>query len=625
MSTLMNKYLDRIKELKNGECWYIVKQDTSFWRQCYYTQVLLQYIAEKSIGNLENYVKEKIAKINQENPELKLSDTYRGLRISYFYGLITSLNEDFSTYKNAAGTEIYEEIKKRTQGKFEKIELYRDIIREQIEKIYISSKLDENSDSIRKDFRIFPTLFLYKIVLEIGISTGEYRRSNEDYLYFVSTQPKYNNYLDALLMIKLSREEKFDFETLKDEKSKFDNRLKKALEQLDTIIITSNSIELNIEHLEHVENIVKNIKNYEKFQEENYYKFLSTKLKNNFKVEEKETLKSDISIPHQRIYFGAPGTGKSYLLNKEVRDLGYQYVRVTFHPNYMYGNFIGTYKPFPKKIDGKEEITYKYVPGVLLRLLIDAFKNPKGKYMLVIEEINRANTSGVFGDFFQLLDRNEKGESQYPISTSEELREYLKEEFGEENLIKEKLGKNFEKIYLPTNLYIWATMNSSDQGIMPLDTAFKRRWNFKYIGIDEGEEEVKEKYSFKVTNKKYLWNDFRKKLNEELLKNCNVPEDKLLGPYFIDKATLDLSTEEELTEIIKNKVLMYLYEDIGKMYRNALFSHEVKTYSDLCSIFLEDINKAFNGIEFKDTLSYPVPKEENFEEEKLVAENDTND
>ena len=343
-----------------------------------------------------------------------------------------------------------------------------------------------------------------------------------------------------------------------------------------------------------------------------------------------ETIKEDnsngvnISIPHQRIYFGAPGTGKSYLLNEEAKNLVDKYERVTFHPNYMYGNFIGTFKPFPKKIDGKEEITYKYVPGVLLRLLIEALKNPEGKYMLVIEEINRANTSGVFGDFFQLLDRNEKGESQYPISTSEELREYLKEEFGEENLIKEKLGKNFEKIYLPTNLYIWATMNSSDQGIMPLDTAFKRRWNFKYIGIDEGEEEVKEKYSFKVTNKKYLWNDFRKKLNEELLKNCNVPEDKLLGPYFIDKATLDLSTEEELTEIIKNKVLMYLYEDIGKMYRNALFSHEVKTYSDLCSIFLEDINKAFNGIEFKDTLSYPVPKEENFEEEKLVAENDTN-
>lgn len=341
-------------------------------------------------------------------------------------------------------------------------------------------------------------------------------------------------------------------------------------------------------------------------------------------IKEDSFYKMNSSIPYQKIYFGAPGTGKSYLLNKEVGELGYIHERVTFHPNYMYGNFIGTFKPFPKKIDNKEEITYKYVPGVLLRLLIEAFKNPEKKYMLVIEEINRSNTAGVFGDFFQLLDRNEDGESQYPISTSEELREYLKEEFGEGNSIKEKLGENFEKIYLPNNLYIWATMNSSDQGSMPLDTAFKRRWNFKYIGIDEGEEEVKEKYSFKNANKKYLWNDFRKKLNEELLKKCNVPEDKLLGPYFIDKTTLDSSTEDELTEIIKNKVLMYLYEDIGKMYRNALFSDKVKTYSDLCSIFLEDINKAFNGIEFQDTLPYPVPKEENFKEEKLVAENDMN-
>jgi len=616
MNTLMNRYLDRIKKLNNGECWYIVKQDTSFWKQCYYTQVLLQYIMENSQENLENYIKEKIAKMNKENPELKLSDTYRSLRISYFYGLITSLNGDFSSYKNATGTEIYEEIKKKTEGKFEKIELYRDIIREQIEKLYISSKLDENSDSIRKDFRIFPAIFLYKILLEIGISTGEYKISYDEYLYFVSTQPKYNNYLDALLMIKLSREEKFNFESLKDEKSKFDNRLKKALEQLDTLTITNNSIELNMEYLEHVENVVKNIKNYEKLQEENYYKFLSTKLKNIEENGKKETLKSNLSIPYQRIYFGAPGTGKSYLLNKEVGELGYKYERVTFHPNYMYGNFIGTFKPFPKKIGDKEEITYKYVPGVLLRLLIDAFKNPEENYMLVIEEINRANTAGVFGDFFQLLDRNKDGESQYPISTSEELREYLKEKFEEENLIKDKLGNNFEKIYLPKNLYIWATMNSSDQGSMPLDTAFKRRWNFKYIGIDEGEEGVKEKYSFKVANKKYLWNDFRKKLNEELLKNCNVPEDKLLGPYFIDKGTLDSSTEEELTEIIKNKVLMYLYEDIGKMYRNILFSHEVKTYSELCSMFSEDINKAFKNIDIPS-----IQTEDSVEENKLITEN----
>ena len=330
------------------------------------------------------------------------------------------------------------------------------------------------------------------------------------------------------------------------------------------------------------------------------------------------------NTPHQRIYFGAPGTGKSYLLNEEAKNLVDKYERVTFHPNYMYGNFIGTFKPFPKKIDGKEEITYKYVPGVLLRLLIEALKDPEGKYMLVIEEINRANTAGVFGDFFQLLDRNEEGESQYPISTSEELREYLREEFKNNESIKSKLGEDFEKIYLPKNLYIWATMNSSDQGIMPLDTAFKRRWNFKYIGIDEGEEEIKAKYYFKDSGRRYLWNEFRKKLNEELLRNCNVPEDKLLGPYFIDKATLDSSSEEELMEVIKDKVLMYLYEDIGKMYRNILFSNEVKSYSSLCIIFSENINKAFKGIEFKDNLTYIVPKEENFEEEKLIAEDSIN-
>ena len=146
------------------------------------------------------------------------------------------------------------------------------------------------------------------------------------------------------------------------------------------------------------------------------------------------------SKSHQRIFFGAPGTGKSFELNKEAKEyFGDNYERVTFHPNYMYGNFVGAFKPFPKvlkKNDGtiktdedgniQESITYEYIPGVLMRQLVNAFKNPTQDYLLLIEEINRANVAAVFGDVFQLLDRNSKGESEYSIATSKELQEFLK-------------------------------------------------------------------------------------------------------------------------------------------------------------------------------------------------------
>ena len=213
-------------------------------------------------------------------------------------------------------------------------------------------------------------------------------------------------------------------------------------------------------------------------------------------------------------------------------------------------------------------------------------------YLLIIEEINRANTAAVFGDFFQLLDRT-NGESEYSICTSEDMKVYLSKELecleGEAGeYIIEKLGANFERIILPKNLYIWATMNSSDQGIMPLDTAFKRRWEFEYLGIDAAANENQEafdNYRFRINSTETVrWNDFRMKLNEKLCKY--IPEDKLIGPYFISKSILDNSSTiegiDKLTEIIGNKVLMYLFEDAAKTFKSELFKEgKYSTYSIL--------------------------------------------
>lgn len=332
-------------------------------------------------------------------------------------------------------------------------------------------------------------------------------------------------------------------------------------------------------------------------------------------IESLPSLKN-IDKPHQRIFFGAPGTGKSYQLNKQAKKyFENNYERVTFHPNFMYGNFVGAFKPFPKLLqnsdgtikkdeDGniQETITYDYIPGILIKQLVKALVNPSINYLVLIEEINRANVAAVFGDVFQLLDRKGDGESEYFISTSRELQEFLKKEFSKyelEESVKQKLGTDYGTLYLPNNLYIWATMNSADQGVMPMDTAFRRRWNFEYLGIDEAANDNKaefEKYKFKINSSEVVnWDLFRRELNKKL-SLLNIPEDKLLGPYFISKSVLEETNIDKLTETIKNKVLMYLYEEAAKAYKSSLFAEgKYSTYSTVCKYFDENALTLFKG------------------------------
>ena len=310
--------------------------------------------------------------------------------------------------------------------------------------------------------------------------------------------------------------------------------------------------------------------------------------------------------PYQRIFFGAPGTGKSYKLNEEANTyFGKNYARVTFHPSYMYGNFIGSFKPFVKRLttlDGElkrdddgniqEVITYQYVAGILLQQLVKAYKNTDQNYLLVIDEINRANVASVFGDVFQLLDRDGSGYSEYEITTSKELQDYLKVELENvtlDEVLKSRLGEDFSSLVLPPNLYIWATMNSADQGVMPMDTAFRRRWDFTYIGVDEAADSNKDEfldYEFKVDeSNKANWDLFRRQINRKL-SALGIPEDKLLGSYFIGKQTLETKDLETITNVIKNKILMYLYEDAAKPFRSLLFAEDkFGTYSKVCDNF----------------------------------------
>lgn len=436
-------------------------------------------------------------------------------------------------------------------------------------------------------------------------------------------------------------------------------------------------------------------------------------------VEREDTFKTGYESPfsRNRILFGAPGTGKSFTINRDrVELLGVgnedDYERVTFHPDYSYANFVGTYKPvmvddsaeiislatekevlavltdetktaqekydqlyerfkgdgltrlplllglytdesfktrkadgsdaasdnsvernhgrairpyvnLSKPTNGKKDISYEYVPGPFMRMYVKALKNSRTDnikpFLLIIEEINRANVAAVFGDIFQLLDRGDDFVSEYPIQATEDIKKYLAKELGGN-------PDDYNKIKIPDNMFIWATMNSADQGVFPMDTAFKRRWDFTYLGIDDNDEQLRGKY---VTigskeQQRIEWNELRKAINE-FLAESKINEDKQLGPYFISKSIVvpkDGGTEidsKKFCDAFKNKVIMYLFDDAAKQKRPSLFEGSAKgqtRYSKICEAFDEQGIGIFNrsiqtSVQIQDLVTNEYQLDEN--------------
>ena len=259
-------------------------------------------------------------------------------------------------------------------------------------------------------------------------------------------------------------------------------------------------------------------------------------------------------------------------------------------------------RSFRSTTAGDESIAYKFVPGPFLRILVRALNDPKNNYCLVIEEINRANAAAVFGDVFQLLDRPD-GISEYDVAASEDVKKYLKvvvkSDWGRKFLGmidkngKEVFGEDATmvcRLRIPSNMYIWATMNSADQGVFPMDTAFKRRWKFKYFEINQSDDKIKDrkigtdltidgKSVYTESNWSKLmkdWNNVRKFVNR-LLSLFKVNEDKLMGPWFVQPESGDVISAEQF----ESKVLMYLWEDAARMCRQKMFPPDVTSYSEL--------------------------------------------
>lgn len=300
--------------------------------------------------------------------------------------------------------------------------------------------------------------------------------------------------------------------------------------------------------------------------------------------------------PRQIIYYGAPGTGKSHTIKKEEDEGKITCIRTTFHPDSDYATFVGCYKPH--KIKGSSNnLTYEFVEQAFLEAYKQAWMNPKEEIALVIEEINRGNSAQVFGDIFQLLDRSDDGWSTYPIKADTDIAEHLKglriqgysasmnKRFGLDKEGKDRYPDRdwFGFMALPPNMSILATMNTSDQSLFPIDSAFKRRWDWKYIKIKPGKNENGEKLDWNIQiegangepvkiiceSTKLSWWKFIQKVNI-IIASMTSSADKQLGYFFCKPSKKSNETDEKPTIItadtLVGKVIFYLWNDVFKDY-----------------------------------------------------------
>lgn len=290
---------------------------------------------------------------------------------------------------------------------------------------------------------------------------------------------------------------------------------------------------------------------------------------------------SDASLAYQQIFYGAPGTGKSHKIKERLQGVPTENIfRTTFHPDSDYSTFVGAYKPTMKRqyrYEGKVKATYyedddlagskkgepviekvieySFVPQAFLNAYIRAYQTDENVY-LIIEEINRGNCAQIFGDLFHLLDRDANGVSEYAIKADADLRAFVEEALGADSP-----GIKDGELSLPSNLYIWATMNTSDQSLFPIDSAFKRRWDWEYEPISYKNAG----WRIAIEGNEYSWTSFQREVNKRIF-DATHSEDKMLGDYFVNPADGVISAD-----LLRNKVLFYLWNDVCKDGEGDIF------------------------------------------------------
>ena len=300
----------------------------------------------------------------------------------------------------------------------------------------------------------------------------------------------------------------------------------------------------------------------------------------------KSSLRIDSKAPafmgaSNTIFYGAPGTGKSHQVHT-VECKGAEKVVTVFHPDTQYSDFVGSLKP-QTGVDsnGNPVVTYQFRPGPFTNALVKAKSYPDKHICLVIEEINRAPAAAVFGELFQLLDRKENGQSTYKIDAADpDMLMHINKKLCSVGMAE------LSQLEIPANLSILATMNSSDQAVMPMDAAFKRRWNFQYTDIDFTNPDAPN-HNFKIATSfgeyDISWVDLAQIINDVLI-DCNVPEDRLIGPFFLTKK--EMNDEVTAQETLNGKLFVYLWDDVLRhIGAKKIFSSKFKTFGRLSSAF----------------------------------------
>lgn len=576
MEKELSEKINELIECPKDEAWYITKQNLNFIKLAVLgLESIKQYNNKKDEMSFGDFYDQYIVK----------KPNYRAIRGLYYYGLINQ-----SSIKNTITTEVASTF----QHSLVKI---KNIVNQQVEKLRIPVMEDKNKN--REKFNIFIVPTFYAILLDLidenkkdpsfspNLTKNEFR-------IFVITIKKFEDYKMAVKCIKQFRNlpdnssyKQYILNKLKD---KFDVRINILFEQLSFIHYDSEYYSIESTSIKEIRNKVSDYKNninyYENMDEDEYLNLLQSNV-SLWNINNESNVKL-LTGGFNKIFSGAPGTGKSFYLDKSIendypkgsQDYNQYVFRTTFYPDYSYYDFIGDLKP--SKVN--DSISYEFKAGIFTRALTRALEHPDKKIYLVIEEMSRGNSEAIFGDVFQLLDRDHNGKSVYQID-NENIYNYI--------FRKNKNLLSGNKIYIPSNMYILGTVNSSDQNVYVLDTAFKRRFQFKIFSPRPNTS--KNNFKFEVNGTPFEWLYFYQALNYFIIHYLDLEEDKQIGQWFVK----DVGSKNLNNITIKNKLLHYLWEDINKLTfasdkNHSIFNKDYKTFYDIYDDFDNKNKKIFN-------------------------------
>ena len=548
MTKLSDNKLSKLKSLDSqGGFWYITKQNLIFRDLCFMAKILETWNDRKE-ENYQSFFDRY--KTLPDYGALTSDLAHRATKNCEYIGLTVPSDK----YSAQNLTPFYFALSKMCDGDFNKLSSYPQIVDKQLERMYIDS---QTNSVYSVNFKICPFMFLFKVLLLLGDITKSFKITKAEFKLFVATAQTWSEYFEVVeSILRYRNDAEYRAECDKNNNKVSDSRYQVLAQNHSQLEVDGNNISIKDSE---IKNVRRKVAEYE----------LSEKVQSADDIYSAESIASD---PLQKIYYGAPGTGKSHEVKKQTGEQVSEneeidlpnVFRTTFHPDTDYAAFVGCYKPTMRKtgkkhqVDGidvdDEEIIYEYVPQVFADAYIYAYNNPTIPTYLVIEEINRGNCAQIFGDLFQLLDRKD-GKSEYKIKADKDLAKYLNETKDKDgqDLLKDKEGIKDGKLCLPANLHILATMNTSDQSLFPMDSAFKRRWEWEYVPINYTKDVDSGSFEITINGQNYSWVEFIKEVNKRIFA-LTQSEDKQMGNFFIKHSI----GEKEF----KSKVMFYLWYEV---------------------------------------------------------------